>query len=162
CISKSVGAGIPLSLIAYREEYDQDLPPGFHLGTYRGNPIAMAVGAASIDFIKRENILDRVGQLGQKAKLRFEQIGNASQNVGDVRGAGFMIGNEIVQSKQSKTPSKVLAQKLRKLMFENGLLMHTCGHSGNVLRFIAPLIISENLLEKGLDVYETAVKQTSL
>ena len=162
CISKSVGAGIPLSLVAYREEYDQDLPPGFHLGTYRGNPIAMAVGAASIDYIKRENILDRVSQLGQKAKSRFEQIGNASQNVGDVRGVGFMIGNEIVESKQTKAPSKDLAEKLRKSMFENGLLMHTCGHSGNVLRFIAPLIISENLLQKGLDVYETAVKQTSV
>jgi 4-aminobutyrate aminotransferase-like enzyme len=162
CISKSVGAGIPLSLIAYREEYDKDLSPGFHLGTYRGNPIAMAVGAASIDFIKRESILDRVSQLGQKAKLRFEQIGNASENVGDVRGVGFMIGNEIVESKQTKAPSKDLTVKLRKLMFENGLLMHTCGHSGNVLRFIAPLIISENLLQKGLDIYESAVKQASL
>jgi len=51
-----------------------------------------------------------------------------------------------------------LAVKLRKTMFENGLLMHTCGHSGNVLRFMAPLTISENLLEKGLTIYEKAVK----
>jgi 4-aminobutyrate aminotransferase-like enzyme len=43
-------------------------------------------------------------------------------------------------------------------MFENGLLMHTCGHFGNVLRFMAPLIISENLMQKGLSVYEKAVK----
>ena len=69
-----------------------------------------------------------------------------------------MIGNEIVVSKDSKVPAKDLAVRLRKTMFENGLLMHTCGHFGNVMRFMAPLIISENLMQKGLNVYEKAVK----
>jgi 4-aminobutyrate aminotransferase-like enzyme len=78
--------------------------------------------------------------------------------VGEVRGVGFMIGNEIVESKQTKTPSKDSAVKLRKTMFENGLLMHTCGHFGNVLRFMAPLVISERLLDRGLDIYEKALK----
>jgi 4-aminobutyrate aminotransferase-like enzyme len=160
CISKSVGGGIPLSLVAYREEYDHDLPPAFHIGTYRGNPIAMTVGAASIDYIKRENILNRVTELGQKAKRRFEQVGDLSEHVGEVRGVGFMIGNEIVESKQTRAASKELANEMRRTMFERGLLMHTCGHSANVLRFMAPLIISENLLQKGFQIYETAVNQT--
>jgi 4-aminobutyrate aminotransferase-like enzyme len=69
-----------------------------------------------------------------------------------------MIANEIVESKESKAPSKDLAVRLRKTMFENGLLMHTCGHFGNVLRFMAPLIISEKLMQNGLSVYERAVK----
>ena len=69
-----------------------------------------------------------------------------------------MIGNEIVKSKDSKTPSKELAVKLRRSMFENGLLMHTCGHYGNVLRFMSPLIISEGLLERGMQVYEKSLK----
>jgi len=158
CVSKSVGAGIPLSLIAYRDEYDEKIPEAFHLGTYRGNPIATAAGAASIDYIKQENLLPRVEKLGKKTKSTFERIADSSKNVGEVRGVGFMIGNEIVESKQSKAPSKDLAVKLRKTMFENGLLMHTCGHFGNVLRFMAPLTISENLIEKGLEVYEKAVK----
>jgi len=158
CISKSVGAGLPLSLIAYRQEYDENLPDGFHLGTYRGNPIAMAAGAASIDFINQESLLPRVQKLGEKTLTEFERIGKVSKNVGEVRGVGFMIGNEIVESKDSGRPSKELAGKLRRNMFENGLLMHTCGHFGNVLRFMAPLIISENLLEKGLDIYGRAAK----
>lgn len=158
CISKSVGAGLPLSLIAYREEYDQNLPDGFHLGTYRGNPLAMAAGAATIDYIKRENLLSRAEKLGVTAKSEFERIAKSSKNVGEVRGVGCMIGNEIVESKESKAPSKDLAVRLRKTMFENGLLMHTCGHFGNVLRFMAPLIISDNLMQKGLSVYEKAVK----
>ena len=160
CVSKSVGAGIPLSLIAYHAEYDEKIPEAFHLGTYRGNPIAMAAGAASIDYIKNENLLPRVEKLGNKTKSSFERIADASKNVGEVRGAGFMIGNEIVESKQSKAPSKDIAVKLRRTMCENGLLMHTCGHFGNVLRFMAPLTISENLLDKGLGVYEKAIKST--
>ena len=158
CISKSVGAGLPLSLIAYREDYDETVPDAFHLGTYRGNPIATAAGAASIDYIKKENLLSRVTKLGEKAKSRFEGIASSTSKVGEVRGIGFMIGNEIVESKKTKTPSKDSAVKLRKMMFENGLLMHTCGHFGNVLRFMAPLVISEGLLDRGLSIYEKAVK----
>ena len=158
CVSKSVGAGLPLSLIAYRQDYDETLPDAFHLGTYRGNPLAMAAGAASIDYIKQENLLAKVERLGEKANSEFERIGNSSKNVGEVRGVGFMIGNEIVESRETRKASKDLAVKLRRAMFENGLLMHTCGHFGNVLRFMAPLIISENLLKKGFEVYEKALK----
>jgi len=157
CISKSVGAGLPLSMIAYREDYDENLPDAFHLGTYRGNPVAMAAGAASIDYIKQHDLLSRVERLGKKTRSEFERIATSSKCVGDVRGVGFMVGNEIVESKQTKAPSKDGANKLRRTMFENGLLMHTCGHFSNVLRFMAPLIISDTLLERGLKVYEKAV-----
>jgi 4-aminobutyrate aminotransferase-like enzyme len=158
CVSKSVGAGIPLSLIAYRKEYDEKVPEGFHLGTYRANPLAMAAGSASIDYIKHEDLLSKVSKLGAKAKSEFERIGESSKNVGEVRGIGFMIGNEIVESKQTKVPAKDLAIRLRRNMLETGLLMHTCGHFGNVLRFMAPLTISENLLEKGLQIYGNAIR----
>jgi 2,4-diaminobutyrate 4-transaminase len=158
CVSKSVGAGLPLSLIAYRKEYDETVPDAFHLGTYRANPVATAAGTASIDYIKRENLLSRAEKLGEKTKSKFEQTAMPSSKVGEVRGRGFMIGNEIVQSKDTKEPSKDTAVQMRRMMFENGLLMHTCGHFGNVLRFMAPLVISESLLNRGLEIYENAVK----
>jgi 4-aminobutyrate aminotransferase-like enzyme len=161
CISKSVGAGIPLSLIVYKKEYDEKVPDAFHLGTYRGNPLAMAAGAASIDYIKNENILNHVTRLSEKARAGFEKTAASSKSVGEVRGAGFMIGNEIVESKQTKAPSKQAAVAMRKEMLENGLLMHTCGHYGNVLRFMAPLVMSEDLLKKGLEVYDRAVKKVA-
>jgi 4-aminobutyrate aminotransferase-like enzyme len=158
CVSKSVGAGLPLSLIAYRQEYDETLPDAFHLGTYRGNPLAMAAGAASIAYIKQEELASRVDKLGKKTISEFDRIAKASKNIGEVRGVGFMIGNEIVESKETRKPSKDIASRMRKRMFENGLLMHTCGHFGNVLRFMAPLVISESLLEKGLELYENVAK----
>ena len=70
---------------------------------------------------------------------------------------GFMIGNEIVESKEGKKPSKQFAVRFRKTMYEKGLLMHTCGHYGNVLRFMAPLTIEESLLDKGLEINGRAV-----
>jgi 4-aminobutyrate aminotransferase-like enzyme len=157
CISKSVGAGVPLSLVAYKKEYDDELAPGFHFGTYRGNPLAMAAGSASIDYFKKTNLLERVQKLGVRTKQEFERIGESTKNVGDVRGVGFMIGNEVVESKESKVPSKPLAVEFRKRMFENGLLMHTCGHYSNVLRFMAPLTIEEELIQRGLEIYSSAV-----
>jgi len=157
CVSKSVGAGIPLSLVAYRPEYDEMLSEGFHLGTYRGNVLAMAAGSASIDYIKGNRLLERVAKLGTGTKKEFERIAAKSKNIGDVRGVGFMIGNEVVESKQGKRPSRVRAVEYRKRLFESGLLMHTCGHYGNVLRFMAPLTIEESLLEKGLEVFEQSV-----
>ncbi len=158
CVSKSVGAGIPLALIAYKKEYDETVPEAFHLGTYRGNPLAMAAGAASVDYITKENLLSRVTTLGEKAKTEFAEIATATKNIGEVRGVGFMIGNEIVESKQTKTPSKQIAVRMRRDMFENGLLMHTCGHYSNVLRFMAPLTITETLLHRGLEIYAKAAK----
>ena len=158
CVSKSVGAGLPLSVVAYRQEYDERLPDAFHLGTYRGNPVAMAAGAATIDYIKQENLANRAERLGGKTISEFNRIAETSKNIGEVRGVGFMMGNEIVESKTTRKPSKDMASKMRKTMFENGLLMHTCGHFGNVLRFMAPLVISESLLEKGLGIYENAAK----
>ncbi len=157
CVSKSAGAGIPLSLVAYKSEYDPQLGEGFHLGTYRGNVLAMAAGSASIDYMTSNKIPERVAKLGLKAKEAFERTASKSKNVGEVRGVGFMIGNEIVESKQTKAPSRKLAVEFRKRMFERGLLMHTCGHYGNVLRFMAPLTIEESLLNKGLDVFEQAI-----
>jgi 4-aminobutyrate aminotransferase-like enzyme len=161
CVSKSVGGGIPLSLVAYRSEYDKALSDGFHLGTYRGNVLAMAAGAASIDYIVGNRLLERVARLGTKTKEEFERTASKSKNLGEVRGVGFMIGNEIVESKQSKKPSKALAMEFRRRMFEKGLLMHTCGHYGNVLRFMAPLTIEELLLKRGLEVFDEVVSASS-
>jgi 4-aminobutyrate aminotransferase-like enzyme len=157
CVSKSVSAGIPLSFVACKSEYDGLLGDGFHLGTYRGNALAMAAGSASVDYITGNRLLERVERLGRKAKEEFERTASKSKNVGDVRGVGFMIGNEVVESKQTRKPSRALAVEFRRRMFESGLLMHTCGHYGNVLRFMAPLTIEEELLEKGLGVFDRAV-----
>ncbi len=161
CISKSIGGGIPISSIVYRKDFDQ-IPKAFHLGTYRGNPLGMAAGAAILDIVKDEQFLERVRSKGRYLLKRFQEIQGNSSIIGDVRGRGFMVANEIVTNKQDKTPGTELAGKIRESLFNKGLLMHTCGHYGNVMRFMAPLTIEDDLLDTGISLFQEAIKETEV
>lgn len=161
CISKSIGGGIPISSIVYRKDFDQ-IPKAFHLGTYRGNPLGMAAGAAILDVVKDEQFLERVRSKGRYLLKRFQEIQGNSSIIGDVRGRGFMVANEIVTNKQDKAPGTELAGKIRGSLFNKGLLMHTCGHYGNVMRFMAPLTIEDDLLDTGISLFQEAIKETEV
>ena len=161
CISKSIGGGIPISSIVYRKDFDQ-IPKAFHLGTYRGNPLGMAAGAAILNVVKDEQFLERVRSKGRYLLKRFQEIQGNSSIIGDVRGRGFMVANEIVTNKQDKAPGTELAGKIRGSLFNKGLLMHTCGHYGNVMRFMAPLTIEDDLLDTGISLFQEAIKETEV
>jgi len=161
CISKSIGGGIPTSMIAYKQEYDEGLPPGFHLGTYRGNPVALAAGTAILDYLKTSDLLERVRSKGEYIKKRFQEISDEIRQVGDVRGRGFMISAELVKDRGSKEPDPDMASKAKSAMFRRGLLMHTCGHYSNVLRHMAPLTIETELVEKGIQIFHESLKEAT-
>jgi 2,4-diaminobutyrate 4-transaminase len=161
CISKSIGGGVPLSMIAYRREYDEGLPPGFHVGTYRGNALGIAAGNAVLKFLADGSVFERVTSDGERLKKRFAGICERFPFVGEVRGKGFMIGVELVEDKQSKVPDGKLASEVRTEMLRRGVLMHTCGHFNNVLRFMAPLTIEDSLLDAGLAVFEESLAAAS-
>jgi 4-aminobutyrate aminotransferase-like enzyme len=152
-ISKSIGGGIPLSLIVYRPEYDEKLEPAFHLGTYRGNILGLAAGTEVLKLLQTQRLPERAMALGKKIMERFSEDAEKSHNIGEVRGSGFMVGVELVDDLKSKSPATDYAKKSRIELLKKGLLMHTCGHYGNVFRFMAPLTISESLIEKGLDIF---------
>ena len=161
CISKSIGGGIPFSSVAYRNDFDQ-IPKAFHLGTYRGNPLGLAAGAAVLDVVRDEKFLERVRSKGKYVLSRFEEIQRNSKIIGEARGRGFMIANEIVKNKVGKSPGTELAGMVRENMFQKGVLMHTCGHYGNAMRFMAPLTIEDDLLERGISIFEEAIKETEV
>ena len=161
CISKSIGGGIPTSMISYHEEYDRKLPSGFHLGTYRGNPVALAAGNAILNFLKTSDTLERVREKGAYIRKRFEEIAEDNPMIGDVRGKGFMVAAELVIDREKKTPGTDLASRAKNAMFQRGLLMHTCGHFSNVMRHMAPLTIEDRLIEKGLEIFGDSIRETS-
>ena len=159
CISKAIGGGIPTSYVAYRKDLDEKLEEAFHFGTYRANPLALAAGSAVIDYIESRNLLERTRHLGSLALKRFHEIMEESRVIGEVRGLGFMIGVELVEDRSSKKPGTQLASKLRRKLFEKGVLMHTCGHYANVMRFMAPLVLTQRHMEIGLNIFEETVKE---
>jgi 4-aminobutyrate aminotransferase-like enzyme len=156
CIAKTIGGGIPLSLVAYREDLVPELPRGFHLGTYRGNPLALAVGTEVLNVLRDEPWIARAARTGPRVVERFREIAARHPAIGDVRGRGFMIGVEFVRDPRTKEPWGDRARAMRQELFQRGVLMHTCGGHDQVLRFMAPLVIEDALLERGLAAFEEA------
>lgn len=153
CISKSIGGGVPLSVVYYKEEYDSKLSTPFHLGTYRANPLALAAGTAYLREVPK--FFERVNSEGQTLRKRFSSM--SSPYLGDVRGKGFMIGVELIERQKPLEKTKMLSMKHD--MLGRGLMMHTCGHFGNVFRFMGALNIPSEYLESGAQIFEQSLKK---
>ena len=151
CVGKSVGGGIPMSLVYYRKDFDDILPVPFHLGTYRANPLALAAGR---EVIKRTPaVLDSVRERGKELLKRLGEID--SDSIAQVRGRGFMIGIEL--GRNDKPLDSITMNKYKKSMIEHGIIMHTCGHYGNTFRFMAALNIDQKLLDTGVEIFDKVV-----
>jgi 4-aminobutyrate aminotransferase-like enzyme len=152
CVGKSVGGGIPLSLVYYRSEYDAKLPTPFHLGTYRANPLALAAGKEVLD--RTPALLESVVKRGKELLKQFNDIDNSP--IAQVRGKGFMIGIELENNGKPMEPQ--LMSKYKNGLIQNGLIMHTCGHYGNTFRFMGALNIDQKLLDTGVEIFSKVVK----
>jgi 4-aminobutyrate aminotransferase len=158
CIAKTVGGGLPISMVAYRADLVKELPRGFHLGTYRGNPLALAVGTEVLKVLKEGDLLERTRHRGAAVVERFRSMAAHHPTIGDVRGRGFMIGVEFVHDPVTRAAWGERAKAMRSALFARGVLMHTSGSWDQVLRFMAPLTIEDELLERGLVAFEDALE----
>jgi 4-aminobutyrate aminotransferase-like enzyme len=158
CIAKSIGGGLPLSVVAYREDLVKELPRGFHLGTFRANPLALAAGAETLKILRESDVLDRTRQRGPRLIDRFRSIADRHPTIGQVRGRGFMMGVEFVHDRSSRAAWGERARAMRSALLSRGVLMHTSGAWDQVLRFMAPLVIEDELLERGTEAFEDALE----
>jgi diaminobutyrate-2-oxoglutarate transaminase len=158
-LAKSVGGlGLPLATIIYREDFDV-WEPGAHIGTFRGHVVAMRAGAAAIDFAEKYDLLNHVEKVGTESLKYLRDLSRESKYIGEVRGRGLMIGIEFVKDKESKEPFADLVNKLLLELFKRGVIALRAGHYGNVIRFLPPLVITEELMMKGLEIFrETLLK----
>lgn len=152
-MSKALGGvGFPISCIAYDAELDT-WQPGAHIGTFRGHQVAMAAGAAAIDFMQRTDLAAHAARLGEVGLQILHEAAPDHPAIGDVRGRGLMIGVELVSDRQSKTPWPELAAALRRACCEKGLIIEVGGHYRNVARFLPPLVLTKRLMLAGLDIF---------
>jgi len=157
-MSKALGGcGFPISCVAYKKELDT-WPSGKHIGTFRGNVAAYAAGAAALKFMAKNNLAGHSSRLGQSMLSWLSGIEKRSEMVGEVRGKGLMMGIEIVRDKATKEPAPDWAQKVRTMCHKQGLLIEIGGHYNNVARFLPPLILTDKLAQKGIEIFETAVR----
>jgi diaminobutyrate-2-oxoglutarate transaminase len=157
-MSKALGGiGFPISAMAYKDKLNT-WPAGKSIGTFRGNMIAFAAGAAALNWMAENHIPERALELGKKAMVPLEKLESESAIVGEVRGLGLMIAIEMVTDKRSKEPSSEYAQMVRKYGHQRGVMIEVGGHHGNVARMLPPLVITEEYLMRGIEILSGVIK----
>ena len=155
-VSKSLAAGLPLSGVVGRKEILDASNPGELGGTYAGSPIACAAALAVIDIMEEENLPAKAEIVGEKIENKLTELQEKYTFVGEIRRLGAMVAVEIVDNRQNKNPDKETTAKIAKYANDNGLLLLSAGIKGNVIRFLAPLVITDEELNKGLAILEDA------
>lgn len=156
-MAKSIAAGVPLAAITAREEIAESVPGGVIGGTFGGNALACAAALKTIEIMERDNLAKRSADIGAKVVSRYKSWADKFNVVGDIRGLGGMVGIEFITDQDSKAPATDLVNTLIKDMAAHGLLVENAGTYGNVIRFLAPLVITDEQLEAGLDIFEAAL-----
>ncbi|MBB5936036.1 4-aminobutyrate--2-oxoglutarate transaminase [Streptomyces zagrosensis] len=153
--AKGIAGGLPLAAVTGRADIMDAAHSGGLGGTYGGNPVACAAALGSIETMRELDLNARARRIEEVMKGRLGSMQEKYEIIGDVRGRGAMIAIELVQS-GSKDPNPDATSALAKACHAAGLVVLTCGTYGNVLRFLPPLVIGEDLLNEGLDLLEEA------
>lgn len=152
-IAKGIAGGMPISAVTGRAEVMDASHPGGLGGTFGGNPVSAAAALAVLKQIEDGGVLERANAIGELLTRRLNELKAKYPVIGDVRGRGAMIAIELVEP-GTLNPSKAAVDVLAKHMHSNGIFVLTAGTHYNVIRFLPPLAISDELLEDALSVLE--------
>ena len=155
--AKGIAGGLPLAAVTGRSEIMDAAHVGGLGGTYGGNPIACAAALAALDVFENDGVIERAREVGAILMDRLLGMQESDPRIGDVRGRGAMVAAEFVVP-ETGDPDAALAAAVAKACIADGVIVLTCGTYGNVLRFLPPLSIGDDLLNEGLDVLETALR----
>ena len=159
-MAKGMGGGLPVAAVTGRADVMDSIHAGGLGGTYGGNPIALAGALGAIETIEKDNLIQAAKHIESIMIPRLQNMAKQHQLIGDVRGRGAMIAIEIVKP-GTNTPDSDTTTKIVKSCHAEGVLVLTAGTYGNVLRFLPPLVINDELLNEGLDVLEKAIASAS-
>ncbi|PAY10702.1 4-aminobutyrate--2-oxoglutarate transaminase [Bradyrhizobium sp. UFLA03-84] len=161
-VAKSLAGGFPLSGVVGRAEMmDAPLPGGLG-GTYGGNAVSCAAALAVLEAFEHEGLLDRAEKLGQRLHAGLRDLAKKHSIVGNVRGLGLMQAIELVTDQKSKTPDPDRTQRVIDSARQRGLLVIKCGIHRNVIRFLAPLVVSEDDVDKAVEIIDAALSAESM
>lgn len=151
--AKALSGGIPLSAIIAKKEWMDQWPAGVHGGTFGGNPLACSAALETLAIIEEDQLLSKCKERGQYFMNRLNQLQEKYHDViGDVRGVGLMIGIEIVD--EEGNPNDTLTNYIKAEALKRDVLLLTCGSDHNVVRFIAPLTVSEEEIDVAVDTID--------
>lgn len=156
-LGKGMGNGFPVTAIAVKEEYADALAASFPSTSYGGNPMACAAVAAVISVIEEDHLVEHCSALGEFALDRMRTMAELHPIIGEVRGRGALLAIELVKDKATREPFVEAGNLVYQTAFRNGLAWATAGH---ILRITPPIVMSTELMAKGLDIIEDAIAET--
>ena len=161
--AKGIAAGLPLAGVTGRTELMDAVHPGGLGGTYGGNPVACAAALAAIETMRDLDLAAAARRIEAVMVPRLRQLAERLPAIGEVRGRGAMLAIELVSPGTTSAaggpaPDAATTHTVAKACHDAGLLVLTCGTYGNVLRFLPPLVITDDHLLRGLDILEDAFR----
>ncbi|MCX5400202.1 diaminobutyrate--2-oxoglutarate transaminase family protein [Streptomyces sp. NBC_00102] len=156
-LSKAIGGSLPLAVIVYRSSLDL-WRPGAHAGTFRGNQLAMAAGAATLAYVRENGLAERAAELGERMLGRLRELAAHHPSIGNVRGRGLMIGVELVDPEAAPEhdggappADPAFAVAVQQECLRRGLIVELGGRHDAVVRLLPPLTLTDEQATAVLD-----------
>ncbi|TNC70386.1 4-aminobutyrate--2-oxoglutarate transaminase [Rubellimicrobium roseum] len=157
CMAKGLGGGLPIAAVTGKASIVDAANPGGLGGTYGGNPLGIAAAHAVLDVIEEEDLCARANALGSRLRQRLEAMRDAVPEIAEIRGPGFMVAVEF-NLPGTHTPHPDFANRVKAEAQARGLILLTCGVYGNVIRFLAPITIPDDIFAEAMDILEQSVQ----
>jgi len=152
-MAKGIAGGYPLAAVVGKAEMMDAPAPGGLGGTYAGSPVSCAAALAVLDVIEEQQLVNRAEAIGILFNERLQTLKQQyPNNIGDVRNTGAMVAMELIIGGDVNNPNAELAKELVGAAAKKGLILLSCGIRGNVIRFLPPLTISDELIKEGMDI----------
>ena len=155
-LAKGLGSGLPIGAVVARKSLMSQWKRGAHGNTYGGNPLACAAANATLDLV-RGGLVDNAASVGAHFMARLKELARDYPCIGEVRGKGLMIGMELIECDEARTPARGLCDDVVTRAFHNGLLLLSCGAS--TVRFMPPLNVSVAEVDEAMDLLRTSLHQ---
>ncbi len=154
--AKGIAGGLPLAAVTGRAEIMDAAHVGGLGGTFGGNPVACAAALGAIETMETQDLCGRARHIGEVMTARLTEMAGRHDVIGDVRGRGAMVAIEVVRP-GTVEPDPARTAAVAAACHAEGLVVLTCGTYGNVLRFLPPLVMGDDLLHEGLTILDKAL-----
>jgi 4-aminobutyrate aminotransferase/(S)-3-amino-2-methylpropionate transaminase len=158
-MAKGLAGGFPLSGVVGKAEIMDAVEPGGLGGTFGGSPIGCAAAHAVLDIIERDNLCEKAVAIGAQVREWAETLQSSSNCIGDIRITGAMNAIELVENGDANSPAADLAKAIATEAAARGVIVLTCGVRGNVIRFLPPLTIGDELLAEALTIIGDIIRE---
>jgi len=156
--AKGIAGGMPLSAVTGKAEIMDKIHPGGLGGTYTGNPVACAAAVAAIEWMRRNDANSLANGIELTLKTHLSKLKNKHSEIAEIRGMGAMVAMEFLDPTSGRAMSEEVA-KIAATCHKAGVVVLTSGMQANVIRFLPPLSIPIELLEKGLEILAAVIDQ---